>query len=256
MFKMAKKPILKAYCNKIFFEFLTHEKPAEAIIFLTGFPSSNNGDDIMRFLYDKGFNVFYLRYSGSFQSKGNFLDANPVDDMIECIEYIQKGKAISLWDMEEKKFENKKLILLSGSFGGAIACGIAAKTNDLISKMILSAPVWDFEKHNQFNDEQDFNLLLPFIKRAYTNLYRIKFNDLRKRLARFKELSSDYYIDRLKAPMLILHDSGDNVVSIKHTISMMEKIKNIKLIKHNFGHGTSVDLIKKYWLKINKFITN
>ena len=243
------KPILKTYCNEIFFEFLTQKDPAHAIIILPGFPSSNNKDDLMRFFYNKGFNVFYIRYRGSFQSNGSFLEKNIVDDMINFINFIKKGKAISLWDEEEKLFKNKKIILLSGSFGGAITCGIAVKSKNLISKIILSAPVWDFNKHNTTYNEQDLSPLLGFVKRAYKNLYRIKFKNLIIQLNKFKELSPEYYLKRLNCPVLILHDPEDKTVSIEHTFQMIKKIKKGQLIEHHLGHGLSKDLIKKYWNK-------
>ncbi|NMB66517.1 hypothetical protein GYA25_00435 [Candidatus Woesearchaeota archaeon] len=41
--------ILKAYYGNIFFEFLTHNEPADAILILPGFPSSNKEDDLMKF---------------------------------------------------------------------------------------------------------------------------------------------------------------------------------------------------------------
>lgn len=251
---MMAKPILKAYYGGIFFEFVVHKDPADAIFILPGFPSSNNKDDLMRFLYEKGFNVFYLRYRGSFQSEGYFLESNVVDDMIKSINYINRGNVTSLWDIEEKSFKNKKLILLSGSFGGVIICGIAAKLENLISKIILSAPVWDFNKHNTTYKEQDLSHLLKFVKRAYINLYKINFNDLIIRLNKFKELSPEYYLKRLNCPVLVLHNPEDKTVSIMHTKEMVKKIKKYELIEHDLEHGLSEDLIKKYWEKISTFI--
>lgn len=249
------KPILKAYCNKIFFEFLVHKNdPSDAMIILPGFPSSNNEDELMRFFYEKGFNTFYLRYKGSFQSKGYFLESNPVYDMIQCISHINKGKVVSLWDMKEKYFKNRNLIILTGSFGGAIACGIAAKSNHLISMIILSAPVWDFGKHNTTFKEQDLIHLSDFVKRSYQNLYRIKFNNLINQIHKFQELSPEYYLKKIDFPLLIFHDPEDNTVSIEHTRKIIKKIKNSKLIEHNLGHGLSRELIKKYWSEIEKFI--
>lgn len=249
------KPILKAYYNGGFFEFLIHkDKSTDAIIILPGFPSSNNEDDLMRFFYEKGFNVFYLRYKGSFQSNGYFLESNIIDDMIKAIDYINKGRVISLWDMEKKSFENKRLILLTGSFGGAIACGIASKSNHLISKIILSAPVWDFNKHNTIYKEQDLYHLLDFVKRAYKNLYRIKFNNLITCLNKFRNLSPNYYLQKLSCPILILHDPEDKTVSIMHTKEIIKQIKGSELIEHNLGHGLSEELIERYWSEIGNFI--
>ncbi|MBS3157365.1 alpha/beta hydrolase [Candidatus Woesearchaeota archaeon] len=228
------KPILKAYYNKIFFEFLVHKDDfVDAIIILPGFPSSNNEDELMQFFYENGFNVFYLRYGGSFQSKGYFLESNPSDDITQCIKYINRGKIVSLWDMEEKSFKNRDLIFLTGSFGGAIACSIVAKSNHLISRIILSAPVWDFDKHNTTYEEQNLSHLSDFVKRAYQNLYRIKFNNLINQLHKFKELSPEYYLQKLNCPLLVFYDQEDKTVSIEHTREIIKKIKKGRLIEHN-----------------------
>ncbi|MEK6933639.1 MAG: alpha/beta hydrolase [Nanoarchaeota archaeon] len=249
------KPILKAYYKKIFFEFLVHKNDsADAIVILPGFPSSNNEDELMRTFYEKGFNVFYLRYEGSFQSKGYFLESNPIEYMIECINHINKGKVISLWDMEEKSFKNKNLILLTGSFGGAIACGMAAKSSHLNSKIILSAPVWDFKMHNMIYEEQNLSHMVDFVKRAYKNLYRIKFNNLIKQLHKFKETLPEYYLKKLGCPILIFHDPMDKTVSIEHTKKIIKQIKKSKLIEHSLGHGLSERLIGQYWSEIERFI--
>mgnify|MGYP007017149674 CR=1 FL=1 len=56
------KPIVKSYFDNIFFESLIHKKPSDAIIIFPGFPSSNKQDDIINFLYNKGFNVFFPSY--------------------------------------------------------------------------------------------------------------------------------------------------------------------------------------------------
>ena len=156
--------------------------------------------------------------------------------------------------MQEIFFKNKSLIILTGSFSGAIACGIAAKSKNIISKIILSAPVLDFRKHNSIYEEQDLISLLNFVKRAYLNLYRIKFNNLVNQLNKFQELSPQYYMERLDCPLLIFHDPKDKTVSIEHTKEAIKLLKSSKLIQHNLGHGLSELLIKKYWNKIKNFI--
>lgn len=68
------KPILKAYYGDIFFEFIVHDKPAEAILYLEGFPSSGSHEQEIGFLYKKGYNVFVPHYKGTYQSRGRFLE--------------------------------------------------------------------------------------------------------------------------------------------------------------------------------------
>lgn len=230
------KPILKSYYKEIFFEFLTHNNKCDTIIILSGFPSSNQNNELMYFFYENGFNVFFPRFKGSFQSKGKFLKTNPIDDLLFFIKELKKGYAKNLWDMNKIYFENKKINLVAESFSGAIACGLAACSNDVF-KIILGSPVLDYKKHNINGDEQDLNALTLFVKRAYKNLYRYSFNSLQNEINNFKEISPDFYLRLLNKPILLFHDPSDETVSIKHSETFFKNMENCKIIKTNKGHG-------------------
>jgi len=247
------KPILKGYYGPIFFEFLVHERPADVIIILPGFPSSNNMDEEMKFLHEKGYHVFFPRYKGSYQSKGKFLARSPVDGLIDFVKNLQNSKAISLWDMKEIQFKLKRLILLGGSFSGVISCGLSVKY-PIFSHLVLIDPVLDFSKVNQEGNEEDPVNITQFVKRAYYHLYRYDFDDIAKAIGKYKELSPDYYSSKLKIPILVFHDPDDHVVSINHTIRLSKNIKNLKLIKHSLGHSFDIKLLQAYWEEISSFL--
>jgi pimeloyl-ACP methyl ester carboxylesterase len=256
------KPILKAYYGKMFFEFLVHDEDWErdTVIILSGFPSSNKYDSEMRFLFDRGYNVFFPRYNGMYQSKGNFLEENVVLELEKFIEELKKGKAKSLWDNKICKFSVGKIIILGGSFSGAIACGLSAIAGGNergISKIVLFSPVWDFKKHNELGDEQNLEELVPFVKRAYKNLYRIKFTNLADKMSGFKECSPEFYLERMKEnkiSLLVLHDPNDKTVSIKHTLDIAKRYPYLRSIKHSKGHGWNYELLEERWEDILSFI--
>ncbi len=263
---MAEKPILKAYYDDMFFEFLVHGREEgwkrDSIVLLPGFPSSNNYDSEMRYLYSRGFNVFFPRYKGTYQSKGNgksgFLGSNIVQDLKEFISELKKGKAKSLWDNTLVEFSTDgKIILFGGSFSGAVACGLGAVDKD-IRKIVLFSPVWDFKKHNESGDEQDLEKFLPFIKRAYKNLYRIGFENLSKKMGEFKECSPEFYLNRLagnETGVLVFNDPEDKTVSIKHTLNIIKIHPWIKSTEHNKGHdGRTSGLIELRWQEIAEFL--
>lgn len=248
-----KKYILKAYYRDIFFEFILQDRRADVACFLPGFPSSNNYDSLMRFLYEKGFHVFTIRYKGSYQSKGRFLETNIIKDLLYFVENLKSGKVTSLWDLKEFSFKIRKKYLFASSFGGAIACGLVAKTN-FFNKMVLFAPVWDFSKHNKKYKEQDLKHLTEFTKRAFQNCYRFKFGDIQKKLERFEEVKLKKYIEKLNIPVLVFHAHNDKTVSIHHSLNIIKNKSNVKLIKHDLGHGPKTELLKKYWYKFNNFL--
>lgn len=241
------KQILKSYSGEVFFEFLTHKGEADAIIILPGFPSSNNYDKLMQFFYEKGFNVFFPRYPGSYQSKGKFLDENPFDHLSGFVDHLSGGSTENLWDLGTKNFKNRRYFLLSGSFGGPFACALAKKHSGKFTKIILTSPVLDFSNHNVEFEEQDLLHLTGFIKRSFTNLYQIEFDDLVKQVLTFDELNKEFYWCELEVPVTILHDPKDKTVSINHSKRFVEEKVERELIEHGFGHNLSVELIDQYW---------
>jgi pimeloyl-ACP methyl ester carboxylesterase len=248
-----KKPILKTYFGSTFCSFLTHDEPADTILFLPGFPASTfSYEEIIYPLYENGFNIFVPSYEGSYQSEGYFLDKNIILSMNQIVDKLKEGRANNLWDLKDVLFRTKNLILMGGSFSGAVCCGLAAISPD-IKKLILFAPVWDYEKHNIDGNEQDLNHLLPFVKRAYKNIFRIKFDNLVEAITKSKEISPQFYSSKINIPLLVFHDPNDSTVSISHSINMKEKISNLILVKHNYGHGEK-QVIENKMSVIKKFL--
>ncbi len=245
------KPILKAYYGDIFFEFINHKEPTDTILYLEGFPSSGSHKKEIEFLYRKGYNIFVPHYKGTYQSRGKFLGGNIVYELKEFLDKLKMGSVINLWDMSEVNFKIKRLILFGGSFSGAICCGLSTLTK--FDKIVLFAPVLDYLRLNEKGDEQDPDHMIPFVKRAYENLFRFDFDKIVERMSKFKECSPNYYLNKLKTPVLILHDPTDKTVSIRMAKEFEKKLPNIKLIESSEGHKMDKTL-EKEWTKIKKFL--
>ncbi|MFA5071025.1 MAG: hypothetical protein WC511_01485 [Candidatus Pacearchaeota archaeon] len=234
--------ILKSYYKDIFFESLTYDEPRDTILILEGFPSNGTDKKTIELLHSLGYNVFWPHYSGTYQSDGIFLSHNPVIELSGFIENMLSGEFVNLWDMSVKKFGIKKLFLFGGSFSGAICMGLA--TLQKFDQVLLFSPVLDYSSHNQNGDEQNIDDLLPFVKRAYKHIFRIRFDSLTEKMKSFKECSKDYYLDRIDFPITIFQDPDDKVVSIKHSKDI--KRKNIRIIEHSFGHGMNGVIRNEY----------
>ncbi|GEM_PF-6533945 len=245
--------IIKAYYGDIFYECMVHDKIADTIILLPGFPSSNKLDSEIKFLYQKGYNVFFPRFKGSFQSKGFFLQNNIVRELKSFVDELKKGKITNLWDLEEMSFQTRNLILFGQSFSGAISCGLVAIEKSF-DKLVLFSPVWDFKTHNKFNNEQNLNSLIPFVKRAYANLYRIKFDNLVETVLKFKETRPAFYVKKIKIPLMVLNDPDDKTASIKHSENMKKLFKDLKIIKHHGGHGFNLKILENCWSEIGAYL--
>jgi pimeloyl-ACP methyl ester carboxylesterase len=230
----------------IFFEYLLQPSPADAIIFFDGFPSRYYKDDVLFFLYSKGYHVFFPRYRGTYQSGGKFLQTNVVSDFSRFMKKLNKGRVKNLWDGKTERFKIKRNILLANSFGGTLALGLAAKTKRF-SHLILVA-TWDFE------EDHNTKPITMFTKRAFKNLYRFDFDDVKPSLKRMKELSKSYYTSRLDIPILAFHNPEDKTVPISHTRGLARRVKNVKVIEHRFGHPITRDLLKAVDKDIERFL--
>ncbi|MEM4270740.1 MAG: prolyl oligopeptidase family serine peptidase [Candidatus Pacearchaeota archaeon] len=248
-----KEPILRAYYGGIFFEFIVHDKAADAIIILPGFPSGNDFKDLIKFFFNQGYHVFVPRYRGTYQSTGKFLSKNPVDDMIMFVKHLGGGSAKSLWDGKKKTFNINRKILVGLGFGGTIALAVAAKYPGF-SHLIAVAPIWDFTKHNKDGDEEDLKKITEFVKRAYQNCYRYEFNDIIKKLKKFEEIKPEFYMQHLNLPVLILHDPNDKFVAFRNSKEMTSRLSKGTLIEHYLGHKLSADVVNALWKDIDKFI--
>lgn len=277
--------ILKSYYGDIFFEFLADKDNSDSIIILPGFPESGKDNEMMFDLYEKGFNVFRPRYRGSFQSKGRFLEnstttdttdnkgttsnANsatttdnngysenlepwssktfsPVQGMKEFVEGLMEGEAVNLWNDTKVKFEPGNLHLVAGSFSGCIACGLESEM-DSFSSITLFSPVWDFSKHNEEFDEQNLERLTNFVKKAYRNLYRFSFSNLKERMKKFDDLNPENYLDNLDTDLTVFHDPKDCVVSIEHSRRMVGRINGADLVEHGEGHGVKHGILEEHF---------
>lgn len=241
--------LIKSYYEETFFEALLQETSTPTIILLSGFPSNNNYDDIMYFYYNKGFNVFYPRYSGFYQSGGTFLEEGMITKLIDFVNYIKKGSIINLWDNSKVSFKAEDIIICSGSLGGSVAIAIAK--NIKIDKMILFSPVFDFLQHNVHGDEQDLNAIGEFTRKAYKNCIRLKSGDLSTQLSSNSELKNDLELDQTK--VLIFHDPLDETVNIRNSIHFSE-FNDCELEKSYKGHGMKWKGVKENELKILDFI--
>jgi len=246
--------IERGYFGGIFFEFALQNRNADAIIILPDFPSRNKYDSLISFFYNRGYHVFVPRYRGSYQSNGKFLSKNVVDDLSLFVDDLEKGQVKSLWDMKKKEFKINRKLLIGHSFSGPIALGLAAKS-PRFSHIILMSPIWDFSKYKPEGEENDLKKISEFVQRAYKNCYRYTFKDMVKKLNKFKELNSEFYLQPLiKTPILVMHDPNDKIVPFKYTKEKLGELQNATYIEHLLGHKFTDSLINSHWQMIDKFI--
>jgi esterase/lipase len=236
--------ILRSYADGVYFEFLVAEEAREAVVLLDGFPSSNDRQEEMRLLLENGYNVFYPRYKGTFQSDGAFLETDPSITMSQFLDSIQTGSTRSLWDEQEVMFHNEAFHLVSGSFGGAVSLAVAHRSQ--VDSVLLFSPVWNFDEHNESYKEQDLDHLTSFARRAYKNLYRFNFGNVKDQMERFPSCKPAHYLPLSDTTVTVFHDPADTTTRIEHSRKYVPRLAHGELKEVSFGHGLQISTLRSF----------
>ena len=209
-----------------------------ALINCPGLPSSPDSSKLKKFA-EKGFYIFNLRYKGTWESEGEFLEVSPVNDVALVIDLIKKRKIKEIYGKTILKLPNLKISIIGSSFGGSVAL---CCSNLKVDSIIAICPVINFKslsKHHILN-------LKGFLKEAYGNCYR--FNDIKfDKMLNSEILSPANYINS-KTSTLIIQGLQDKTINPNGVINFYNSItnKNKKLILvKNGGHLSTSDLSSK-----------
>lgn len=152
------------------FAFLEGTIPNHAVIMCEGLPVVPKRQEAIEFLADQGYLVFYPRYRGTWESDGEFLTQDPVEDISLLVELINSGKITELYNNKTFAFDIEKISVIGTSFGGSIALEAASINN--VNKIVALSPVVDYKKFNTQYPEEDLKHTGEFIERAFSNCYR------------------------------------------------------------------------------------
>lgn len=236
-----------AYAGKQFIRYMLAKKPqSPAIILYGGWPGEISNKPLMEFLVSEGFHVFSPVYPGLYQSHGEFLAGNIIDEQEAFFEMLRSGKIDNLYLDEKQVFNITKTHVFGSSFGGSIALGVSSEYD--VDKTVLFAPVWDWREQEGLDEE------LTFAKRAFKNVYRLATDDLQKSLMRIKQLQPKYYQEKIISKILVFHDPQDEIVPYNQT-TQASKHLTLDIRQHTLGHSMS-DPLQKYWREISSFLNN
>jgi esterase/lipase len=141
-----------------------------AIILLDGLPSNpSSKTNLINFLSEKGFDVFFPRYEGTWESEGIFLLRAPSEAVIEFIKKLKEGIKI-----KKTFYKNKNILILGASFGGGVALDISTKEN--VGKICVLSPVISFRKVEGIEN------LESYLNKEYREDYRFNLKGWKKLL--------------------------------------------------------------------------
>ena len=182
-----------------------------AIILLDGVPSNpSSKDSLMENLSEKGYDVFFPRYEGTWESKGIFLERSPSESIGEFIDSLKKSEVF-----QDQEYKPKKISLLGSSFGGMVSLDLANKNS--IDKICVVSPVVSFKKVNEIETLGDY------LAKERSKEYRFNSSD-------WEKLISDSIINleglRGSSKILIIGGKNDNQINEKN----LEEFSNNKKI--------------------------
>ena len=213
------------YKNSFFTYILSKSTPSNgAIILLDGLPSNPaSKNQLMQELSGHGYDVFFPRYEGTWESKGTFLERAPSEAIIEFIEILKKGKNIGT-----KKYRAGKIFILGASFGGGVALDIATKY--LVDKVCAVSPAISFKAID------GIETLENHLREAHSKDYRFNSKEWQKLIGdKVWNLKSN----EIKEPsnVWIVAGKNDDQIKARDVIEFGEK-SHIKVGTYDLGHIT------------------
>lgn len=205
------------YKNLFFTYALSGKVPSiGTVILLDGLPSNPlSKNQLTQKLAEQNYDVFFPRYEGTWESKGEFLGRAPSEAIIEFIEALKKGTILG-----DKKYQARKVFVLGSSFGGGVGLDIATKYS--VGKICVTSPVISFRK------VKGIETLGDYLKNSQIGNYRF---DSKKWQKLIKDELWDLDKERMKGSPKILMVTGENDDQIdkKDVIEFGKKI-SLKLI--------------------------
>lgn len=212
--------------RKLFFTYIfSGNIPSKgAIILLDGLPSKPaSKTDLMQELSKEGYDVFFPRYEGTWESEGTFLERAPSEAIIEFIKKLKKGIKI-----KNKNYQNNHIFILGASFGGGVALDIYTKEN--IEKICVVSPVISFKKVDGIETLEDY------LREAHSKDYRFDSKEWKKLL---EDQIWDLNESKVKEPSKIWIGIGKNDNQIKESdVREFGEKKGIQVEVYDLGHIT------------------
>ncbi len=233
-------------------EFLPPVKPSskKVAILAPGMPwyPGTKRELLMR-LSKKGYFSFIIRYRGTWESDGSFLELSPHEDIISIINELPLGFQ-DLWSTAEYKITDPEVYLLGGSFGGPAA--ILASTDPRVKKAAAISPVTDWREQEHTVEPLEF--MNDYMQKAFGPAFRST-PLAYKKLARgdfYNPTHEEKTIDGKK--LLLIHARDDRVVHFEPAEKFAKAVGATFVPLSSGGHmGVGSADEPSIWKHIEKF---
>jgi len=244
------KPFRTRFAKDIVAEFLPPENPSKkVIIFLSGMPSVPKLRETLQFYAKKGFWVFHIRYRGSWESDGSFLQYSPEKDVIDVINQLPKG-FVNFATEKMLKVNPTALYLFGCSFGGPAA--LLTSFDKRVTKVVTLSSVIDWKSPSK---AEPLDWLFSYIQKAYGNAYRLTKSNWEKLSSGnfYNPIAHTEKIDGKK--ILMFHAKDDQSVDWKPAVIFAKETQSRLILSKSGGHcSSSYFSHPKFYKEIKKFL--
>ena len=226
-------------------------KPDRAIILCDGMPSVPRKQPLMEFLAGKGYWVFYPRYSGTWESDGEFLHRSPHRDILDVIDGLPRGFR-ELAFGQRFEVEPREVFVIGGSFGGAAA--ILCSLDRRVKRVIANCPVVDWSILSEAEKAETSNpSYVAYIREAFGGAYRLSERNWRK-LSNGRFYNPAHHVNELDPTKIMLFHAKDDPNVPYRSVKAFADQTGVKLNTLERGGHVSTDfVVREYWERIEKF---
>lgn len=239
------------FSNGVVAEFLPPRRASNKVVVLCkGLPSSPQQNRLMYFLSKKNFWVFHVRYRGTWESSGKFLDQEPQLDVFGVIDELSTGFK-SVWEGIEYRVQPDTIYVMGSSFGGATA--LMSSLSKKVDKVVALSPVVDWAVRSDVEPQE---YLLDVLCKGYPGAYRFDSKDWNK-LGTTNFFNPVSHIPEFDAnKIMIIHAYDDDVVKYSPVEQFAQQVGCTFVPLRTGGHLSSSLIMRwKVWRKIIRFLT-
>ena len=165
-------------------------------------------DDLARYFAEKGIDSVIFDFSGTGLSKGEFSISNWIEDLLNIVNRFNKVNLIGF------------------SMGGVIATYVAANMENVISLTTVSSPCCS----NIFRDNVLEMIYLNAKTKGVLKGIGSYDNFIRKFKAEMEEFEPVKWIGDVKAPVLIVHGTSDEIVNYENAEVLFKEASKPKTL--------------------------
>jgi dipeptidyl aminopeptidase/acylaminoacyl peptidase len=217
--------------GEILIEFLPPKTDTGRVVILCdGMPSMPGKKRVVQWLAKHGYWAINMRYRGTWESGGKFLDHDPVEDVSDVITALD-APFVDAWSGEEVRINVKEVFVVGASFGGTAA--LLSALDDRVKKVVALAPVIDWTIKSE---SEPMEWLEHVIHNGYGDAYRFEHEDW-LRLSRGELFQPHAHKDAFNLnKIFIIHAQDDTVVPIAPAENFAQQIGCKMQVLKKGGH--------------------